>query len=99
MTVFLAEATAVIEHFNAGDVGYVPMGAGHYIKNTGTTVCRILIGFNSGNYEAIDFSEWLAGNPKDVLTTNLGVDKSIIDQLPQHKLFGVPANKPLPSHK
>jgi len=90
MTVFLAEATAVTENFSAGDVGYVPMGAGHYIKNTGTTVCRILIGFNSGNYEAIDLSEWIAGNPNDVLETNFGVDAAFVEQLPQHKLFGVP---------
>lgn len=90
MTVFLAEATAVTENFNAGDVGYVPMGAGHYIKNTGTEVCCILIGFNSGNYEAIDLSEWLAGNPKDVIATNLGIEQALVNKLPQTKLFAVP---------
>ncbi|EHQ24888.1 cupin domain-containing protein [Mucilaginibacter paludis] len=90
MTVFLAEATAVTEQFNAGDVGYVPMGAGHYIKNTGDEVCRILIGFNSGNYEAIDLSQWLAGNPKDVIATNLGIGEAIVDKLPQRKLFAIP---------
>ena len=93
MTVFLAEATAVTENFNAGDVGYVPMGAGHYIKNTGTSLCRILIGFNSGHYEAIDLSEWLAGNPKDVLVTNFGVASETIDKFPPGKLFAVPENQ------
>jgi len=92
MTVFLAEATTVTENFNAGDVGYVPMGAGHYIKNTGTEVCKILIGFNSGHYEAIDLSEWLAGNPDDVLITNFGIDAALVSKLPQRKLFAVPAN-------
>jgi len=92
MTVFLAEATAVTEHFNAGDVGYVPMGAGHYIKNTGTDVCRILVGFNSGHYEAIDITGWLGGNPNDVLTTNFGVDAGIVSKFPGHKLFAVPAS-------
>lgn len=87
MTVFLAEATAVTEKFEAGDVGYVPMGAGHYIKNTGTEVCRILIGFNAGHYEAIDLSEWLSSNPQDVLVTNFGVSREIIDKLPKNKLF------------
>ncbi|WP_454801638.1 cupin domain-containing protein [Mucilaginibacter phyllosphaerae] len=93
MTVFLAEATAVTENFNAGDVGYVPMGAGHYIKNTGTDVCRILIGFNNGHYEAIDLSQWLAGNPKDVLETNFGIGDQLADKLPKSKLFAVPANQ------
>jgi len=87
MTVFLAEGTAVKEEFNAGDVGYVPMGAGHYIKNTGTDVCRILIGFNSGKYEAIDLSEWIAGNPNDVIETNFGITAEVDTKLPDHKLF------------
>lgn len=94
MMVFLAEATAVTEEFNAGDVGYVPMGAGHYIKNTGTDVCRLLIGFNSGRYEAIDLSEWLAGNPGDVLKTNLGLESDVVQKLPNKKLFVVPAGAP-----
>ncbi|MCE7042500.1 hypothetical protein [Dyadobacter sp. CY312] len=67
------------------------IGAGHYIKNTGTKVCRILIGFNSGHYEAIDLSEWLAGNPKDVIETNFGVHADLTNKLPQRKLFAVPA--------
>ncbi len=90
VTIFLAEGTAVTENFNTGDIGYVPMGAGHYIKNTGTSICRVLIGFNSGLYQAIDLSEWLAGNPKDVLATNFGVGAELINKLPQRKLFAVP---------
>ena len=93
MTVFLAEGTAVKEIFNTGDVGYVPMGAGHYIKNTGTTVCRILIGFNSGRYESIDISSWLAGNPQDVLRTNFSLANGEAEKLPAKKLFIVPARK------
>lgn len=90
MTVFLAEATAVKETFNSGDVGYVPMGAGHYIKNVGEDVCKILIGFNSGHYEAIDLSEWLAGNPGNVVTTNLGISAEIVRQFPASKQFIIP---------
>jgi oxalate decarboxylase len=47
MTIFLAKGQVVAEQFAAGDVGYAPMGAGHYIKNTGAEVCRVLIGFDS----------------------------------------------------
>lgn len=87
MSVFLAEATVVTEQFNAGDVGYVPMGAGHYIKNTGDTVCKILIGFNSGTYQSIDLSTWLAQNPKDVVVTNFGLKAGEINQFPTAKVF------------
>lgn len=87
MSVFLAEGTIITEQYNAGDVGYVPMGAGHYIKNTGDSVCKILIGFNSGTYESIDISEWLAGNPKDVVETNFGLKEGEINKFPNHQLF------------
>ncbi len=67
----------MIDQFEAGDVGYAPMGAGHYIKNTGSDVCRVLVGFNSPHYQAMDLSEWLAGNPLDVLETNLGLSPEV----------------------
>jgi oxalate decarboxylase len=94
MTVFLAEGKSVTEQFNAGDVGYAPMGAGHFIKNTGTEVCRILIGFNNGNYEAIDLSEWLSSNPDDVLITNFGIPENLVKKLPKKTKFITP-DKPL----
>jgi len=92
MSVFLAEGNYVTENFEAGDVGYVPMGAGHYIKNTGTEICKVLIGFNSGLYETIDLSEWLAGNPADVLATNFST-KDATEKFPKQKLFIIPGNK------
>jgi|SRR6218665_303808 len=87
VTVFLAEGESVTEQFSTGDVGYVPMGAGHYIKNTGSEVCRILIGFNSGHYQSIDLSEWLAGNPKDVLKGNFSAPQKVVDKFPEEKIF------------
>ena len=44
-----------------GDVGYIPQGYGHSIENVGSGPARILIGFNTGIYETIDLSQWIAG--------------------------------------
>ncbi len=55
-----------------GDVGYIPPGYGHSIENVGDKPCRVLIGFNNGVYETIDLSQWIAGNPVDVLATDFG---------------------------
>ncbi|MFZ0911974.1 MAG: cupin domain-containing protein, partial [Candidatus Korobacteraceae bacterium] len=90
MGVFLAQGNAVIEQFEAGDVGYAPMGAGHYIKNTGAEVCRILIGFNNPHYRAMDLSEWLAGNPADVLATTFGLSPEVAAKLPHKTVFVAP---------
>lgn len=83
MAVFLAEGQVDTEEFNEGDVGYAPMGAGHYIKNTGDDVLRVLVGFNSGHYQSNDISAWLASNPPDVLTSNLGVSHDAARRLRQ----------------
>ena len=49
-----------------GDVAYIPQGYGHSIENIGNKPCRILIGFNTGIYAAIDLAvdRW---KPTDVL--------------------------------
>lgn len=83
MGVFLAEGQFVKYEFEKGDVGYVPMGAGHYIKNIGSEKLIVLLGFNNGLYEAIDLSSWISGNPKDILKGNFGVGDDIIDQFPK----------------
>ena len=89
MAVFLAEGQVVIDQFEMGDVGYAPMGAGHYIRNTGDSVLRVLVGFNSGHYRSNDLSAWLASNPPDVLASNLGIPREIAKELPRSPLFMV----------
>lgn len=39
--------------------------------------------YQSGLYEGIDLSSWIAGNPKDILKGNFGVGNDIIDQFPK----------------
>jgi len=76
-----------IETLEQGDVGYVPQGYGHSLENVGDEVCRILVGFNSGVYEEIDLSEWIASNPPDVLATNFGKSASLFDKFPHKDVF------------
>ena len=90
MTVFLSQGQAVTEECAAGDAGYVPMGAGHYIVNTGDEVCRVLVGFNSGHYQAIDLTAWLSTNPLSTLAANLAVPESVLAELPREHRFIVP---------
>lgn len=90
MGVFLAEGQVVIEQFEAGDVGYAPMGAGHYIVNKGSGPLRVLVGFNNGHYQANDLSAWLGANPIDVLATNLGLPREVAARLPRGEHFFVP---------
>ena len=94
MAVFLAEGTVVTDSFEAGDIGYVPMGAGHYIRNTGSGVLRVLVGFNNGHYEANDLSAWLATNPADVLATTFGLSRAAAETLRHRPRFLTPPAGP-----
>jgi oxalate decarboxylase/phosphoglucose isomerase-like protein (cupin superfamily) len=63
VTMFGSHGRFRVETLGQGDVGYIPQGYGHSIENVGDKPCRVLIGFNSGTYQTIDLSQWIAGNP------------------------------------
>ena len=60
--VYLGMGHAVTGQFETGDIGYVPMGAGHYIRNTGSGILRLLAEFKNGHYRSHDLSAWVASN-------------------------------------
>ena len=81
MTVFGSEGRKITREFEAGDVGYVPMGYGHYVESIGDEDCEMLAVFNSGDYQEISLSEWMLSNPSYLLQTNLGVTPEVIKGL------------------
>ena len=87
VTLFGSHGRYRVETLNKGDVGYIPQGYGHSIENVGAKSCRVLIGFNTGHYEAIDLSMWIAGNPLDVLATNFDKPQSLLEKLPRERVF------------
>jgi oxalate decarboxylase len=82
MTVFGAKGRKITREYGPGDVGYVPMGYGHYLETVGDEPCEMLAVFNSGTYQEISLSEWLAQTPTRLLETNFSsVNPSIIESL------------------
>lgn len=94
MTVFASGGRASTVELSAGDVGYVPMGYGHYLENIGTDECRILFVFNSGDYQEIGLAEWMASNPAELVATNFGVPEAVVAKFPKQEQFIAPARKP-----
>jgi len=87
VTMFGSGGRYRIETLEKGDVGYIPQGYGHSIENVGDKLCRVLIGFNNGVYETIDLSQWIAGNPTDVLATNFGKPAALFEKFPRSDVF------------
>jgi oxalate decarboxylase len=90
VTMFGSHGRYRVERMSKGDVGYIPQGYGHSIENVGDRPSRVLIGFNTGHYETIDLSQWIAGNPADVLATNFSQPASLFDKFPRRDVFIAP---------
>jgi oxalate decarboxylase len=87
VTMFGSHGRDRTETMETGDAGYIPQGDGHSIENIGTKPCRVLIGFNTGVYATIDLSQWLAGNPLDVLVTNFSKPAALFEKFPKKEVF------------
>ena len=87
MTVFASLGRASTVELGPGDIGYVPQGFGHYLESIGDTNCRLLLAFNSGTYQEIGLSGWIASNPRQLLATNLGVSEELLKGLPERETF------------
>jgi len=85
MTVFGSHGRARTDEFDAGDVGYVPQGYGHYIENVGSGDLELVIVFNNGTYESISLTAWMAANPGLLLATNFGVPESTFASFPKRE--------------
>jgi len=87
VTMFGSHGRFRVETLEKGDVGYIPQGYGHSIENVGDAPARILIGFNTGIYQTIDLSQWIAGNPADVLATNFSQRPELFEKFPHGDVF------------
>jgi oxalate decarboxylase len=87
VTMFGSGGRYRIETLEKGDVGYIPQGYGHSIENVGDKACRILIALNTGVYEGIDLSQWIAGNSTDVLATNFSKPAALFEKFPHKDVF------------
>lgn len=88
VTVFGSNGRARTEEFEPGDVAYIPQGYGHYIENASNTDdCQTLIVLDNGNYQEISLSTWMNSNTAELLETNFGVGKSILDSLNRRDTF------------
>src|ERR1700716_44989 len=85
--VFGSHGRVRTEEMNAGDVGYVPQGYGHYIENAGTEDLELLIVLNNGEYESISPAAWVAANPPLLLSTNFKVPESTFANFPTRERF------------
>jgi oxalate decarboxylase len=70
-----------------GDVAYLPAGYGHAIRNTGPEDLEIVLTFDSGHYEEISLTDWMAASPPHLLANNFGVPADTFKNFPARSTF------------
>ncbi len=90
--VFASEGKASISKLATGDVGYVPKGYGHALRNDSDQPLDVLVVFNAGDYQSIDLNDWIATNPDSVLGNTFQIPAELVEKLPRRdRLFITPA--------
>jgi oxalate decarboxylase len=84
--IFGSHGRSLTEEFSHGQVAFITRGFGHYIENIGSSPAQILILFNSGTYQEISISTWLAANPPSMIADNFGLTKEQVEMLPKSHL-------------
>lgn len=92
LTVYSAPEASQTFDFQAGDVGYVPVPAAHYLENTGTEDLIYLEVLQADTYNDISVAQWLGLTPKQVVKDHLGFSEDTLNRLPQIKPFILPGN-------
>lgn len=91
LSVFASQGKSSVSSLRQGDVGYVPMGYGHALRNTSDGPTDVLVVFNDADYESINLNDWLATNPTSVVANNLQIPVPLADQLPRSNSEFAPA--------
>ncbi|HSZ51927.1 MAG TPA: cupin domain-containing protein [Caulobacteraceae bacterium] len=91
MTVFNTGPKAVTADFNAGDIGYVKKGFGHYIRNVGNEDLIVMEIFRAERFQEVSLEQWLACTPPEMVAATLNMDPSLIQQFSKARPDIVPA--------
>ncbi|HEX8518464.1 MAG TPA: cupin domain-containing protein [Pseudonocardia sp.] len=83
MTVFNSNGLSRTFDYQAGDVGVVPLVAGHYVQNTGDEKLIYVEVFKYPEYSDISANKWLASNPAYVVADHLNVTSEFAESLPR----------------
>ena len=86
VTIFGAHGRTKTAAFGPGQVAFIKQGFGHFVEQVGDEPTKVLILFNSPEYQEINMSTWLAANPDGFISDNFGISKELVDKLPREAI-------------
>lgn len=81
MTVFQPGPKARTFNYQAGDVGYVPVGNFHYVQNIGEEKLIFLEIFKSDHFADLSLAQWMAMTPGEVVKSILNLSDEFLSNL------------------
>lgn len=90
LAVFASEGKASMSRLQKGDVGYVPKGYGHALRNSSDQPLEVLIVFNDGDYQSIDLNDWIVSNPNAVLQNVFQISPQLLEKMPRNSKVLIP---------
>lgn len=81
MTVFMPGPKSRTFNYQAGDVGYVPVGGFHYVQNIGTETLKFLEVFQSSHFADVSLAQWIALTPREVVKSILNLPDEFLDNV------------------
>lgn len=96
LSLFGSHSRVKTMEYNQGKVAFIKQGYGHFIENTGQEDLKVLILFNSPDYQEISLSTWLAANSPQLVADHFGLDPKTVADLPLRHLgiFPLTAENP-----
>lgn len=82
MSVFDSGGMARTFDYQAGDVGFVPQVAGHYVQNIGDEPVIYVEVFKNPVYSDVSLNKWLASNPTQIVADHLRSTDAFVESLP-----------------
>ena len=75
----------------AGDAGFAPRGAGHWLRNTSPSDAFVILIFNDSTLTTEDIGGLVGTLPADVLATSLNISQAFVAGVNPSLTFMVPA--------
>jgi len=71
--------------YGKGMVAFVKQGYGHYIENTGKETLKLIILFNSPEYQEFTLNDWLNSNPAQLVADHFDITLDQTELLTKHQ--------------
>lgn len=81
--IFITGGDTTVFPIVVGSTAFVPIGAAHYIRNTGPDVLHLIVGFSDEDAEHIDLSASFGFVPRALMAQTFGLHAQSFPALPQ----------------